>query len=127
MWFEVDKGMRAGLPTELAARLKALEPEIRKLRQANGFLRKAIAHFAQAELDRLFTRWPPSSMSIVRYPRSSRSAGFWRSPRLSTTNASPGRAFPGGYATHERVDWFNKSRLFEPIGNFLPAAVEDRY
>ena len=33
-------------------KLKALERENRELRQANEILRKASAHFAQAELDR---------------------------------------------------------------------------
>ena len=49
---EIDAGRRAGLPTEAAARLKALERENRELRQANEILRKASAYFAQAELDR---------------------------------------------------------------------------
>jgi transposase-like protein len=53
---EVDKGMRAGVPTELADKLKALERENRELRQANEILRKASAYFAQAELDRPFKR-----------------------------------------------------------------------
>ena len=35
-------------------RLKALEREVRELRQANEILRKASAYFAQAELDRRF-------------------------------------------------------------------------
>ena len=49
---EVDAGMRAGVPTDMAAKLKALERENRELRQANEILRKASAYFAQAELDR---------------------------------------------------------------------------
>ena len=51
---EVDSGVRAGVPTDMAARLKALERENRELRQANEILRKASAYFAQAELDRRF-------------------------------------------------------------------------
>jgi transposase len=51
---EVDSGVRAGLPTESAERLKALERENRELKQANEILRKASAYFAQAELDRRF-------------------------------------------------------------------------
>lgn len=51
---EVDSGVRAGLPTEVAEKLKALERENRELRQANEILRKASAYFAQAELDRRF-------------------------------------------------------------------------
>jgi transposase-like protein len=53
---EVDGGKRAGVPIELAERLKALERENRELRQANEILRKASAYFAQAELDRPFKR-----------------------------------------------------------------------
>ena len=53
---EVDSGRRAGVPTDLADRLKALERENRELRQANEILRKASAYFAQAELDRPFKR-----------------------------------------------------------------------
>lgn len=51
---EVDSGARTGLPSDAAAKLKALERENRELRQANEILRKASAYFAQAELDRRF-------------------------------------------------------------------------
>ena len=47
---EVDSGKRAGIPTEMADRMKALERENRELRQANEILRKASAYFAMAEL-----------------------------------------------------------------------------
>ena len=53
---EVDTGKRAGVPTDVAEKLKALERENRELRQANEILRKASAYFAQAELDRPFKR-----------------------------------------------------------------------
>ena len=49
---EVDRGERAGVTTEMADRLRALERENRELKQANEILRKASAYFAQAELDR---------------------------------------------------------------------------
>ena len=49
---EVDSGRRAGVPTDMAEKLKALERENRELRQANESLRKASAYFATAELDR---------------------------------------------------------------------------
>ena len=49
---EVNSSKRAGVPTELAERMKALERENRELRQANEILRKASAYFAMAELDR---------------------------------------------------------------------------
>ncbi len=48
---EVDSGKRAGVPTAMADKLKALERENRELRQANEILRKASAYFATAELD----------------------------------------------------------------------------
>ena len=53
---EVDSGKRAGVPTDVAEKLRALERENRELRQANEILRKASAYFAQAELDRPFKR-----------------------------------------------------------------------
>ena len=53
---EVNSGKRAGVPTDVADKLKALERENRELRQANEILRKASAYFAQAELDRPFKR-----------------------------------------------------------------------
>ena len=53
---EVDSGTRAGVSTDVAEKLKALERENRELRQANEILRKASAYFAQAELDRPFKR-----------------------------------------------------------------------
>ncbi len=53
---EVDSGQRAGVPTDMADKVKALERENRELRQANEILRKASAYFAQAELDRPFKR-----------------------------------------------------------------------
>lgn len=49
---EVNSGMRAGVPSDVADRMKVLERENRELRQANEILRKASAYFAMAELDR---------------------------------------------------------------------------
>jgi transposase-like protein len=53
---EVDGGKRAGISTDMADKMKALEREVRELRQANEILRKASAYFAQAELDRPLKR-----------------------------------------------------------------------
>ena len=53
---EVDTGKRAGLSSDMAEKMKALERENRELRQANEILRKASAYFAQAELDRPLKR-----------------------------------------------------------------------
>ncbi len=47
---EIDAGERAGLPTDMAEEMKALERENRELRQANEILRKASAYLAQAPL-----------------------------------------------------------------------------
>ena len=49
---ERDQGVRAGPTSEDRGRIKALEREVRELRQANEILRKASAYFAMAELDR---------------------------------------------------------------------------
>jgi transposase-like protein len=49
---ERDAGERAGLTSDERDRMKALEREVKELRQANEILRKASAYFAQAELDR---------------------------------------------------------------------------
>ena len=51
---ERDRGLRAGATSEERERIKALEREVRELRQTNEILRKASAYFAQAELDRRF-------------------------------------------------------------------------
>ena len=49
---ERDQGQRPGATTEERERIKALEREVRELRQANEILKKASADFAMAELDR---------------------------------------------------------------------------
>jgi len=93
---EVDAGRRAGAPTDVAERMKALERENRELRQANEILRKASACFAQAELDRPFRRRSRSLTITVRRMGSSRSAGCCRSPRQPATLTSPVAQIPGG-------------------------------
>ena len=49
---EVDTGVRDGVTTAEAQRVKELERENRELRRANEILKLASAFFAQAELDR---------------------------------------------------------------------------
>ena len=49
---ERDQGLRAGPTTAEQERIKALEREVRELRQATEILKKASAYFAMAELDR---------------------------------------------------------------------------
>ena len=51
---EVDAGVRPGVATAEAQRIKELERENRELRKANEILKLASAFFAQAELDRRF-------------------------------------------------------------------------
>ncbi len=53
---ERDRGVRAGASKGEDDRIRALEREVRELRQANEILRKASAYFAQAELDRPLKR-----------------------------------------------------------------------
>src|SRR6201991_4929741 len=76
-----DSGRSPGVPSDVAARLKALERENRELRQANEILRKASAYFALAELDRWFRPRSRSSMITARRMGSSRFARSCRSPR----------------------------------------------
>src|SRR3712207_7870175 len=49
---ERDRARRPGSTTEERERIRALEREVRELRQANEILKKASAYFAMAELDR---------------------------------------------------------------------------
>jgi len=49
---EVDTGVRDGVSTAEAQRVKELEREVKELRRANEILKLASAFFAQAELDR---------------------------------------------------------------------------
>jgi transposase len=49
---EIDDGVKPGVTSAEAARVKELEQEVRELRRANEILRRASAYFAQAELDR---------------------------------------------------------------------------
>lgn len=53
---EVDAGTRAGVPSDVAERLEALERENREPRRADEIPREASACFAQAELDRPLER-----------------------------------------------------------------------
>jgi transposase-like protein len=49
---ETDQDKRSGISSTDRGRLKELERENRGLKQANEILRKALAFFAQAELER---------------------------------------------------------------------------
>ena len=49
---EIDTGVREGVTTAEAQRVKELERKVKELRRANEILKLASALFAQAELDR---------------------------------------------------------------------------
>jgi len=49
---EIDAGVRGGVTTAEAQRVKALEREVKALRRTNEILKRTRAFFAQAELDR---------------------------------------------------------------------------
>lgn len=49
---EADSGVREGVTTSEAQRMKELEREVKELRRANEIMKLASAFFAQAELDR---------------------------------------------------------------------------
>ena len=49
----IETGVRDGVPAAERERIKALEREVKELRQANEILRLASAFFARAERDRL--------------------------------------------------------------------------
>jgi transposase-like protein len=71
---ERDQGKRPGTTTDDRERIKALEREVRELRQANEILRKASAYFAHVELDRSLlptALWPKSVVTqrLLALPR----------------------------------------------------------
>ncbi|MGF7174917.1 transposase-like protein [Azospirillum doebereinerae] len=53
---ERDQGKQPAPSRDEQERIKALEREVRELRQANEILHKASAYFAQAEFDRPFKK-----------------------------------------------------------------------
>ena len=63
---EVDSDKRAGVPSDMAEKLKALERENHELRQANEILRKTSAYFACAQRNSL-TRSPTADSSHDRF------------------------------------------------------------
>ncbi len=93
---DVEAGLAPAVTSEVAAKLKALGPENRELRQANEILRKASAYFAAAERGGRPKTCSHSSMIIVAPTGSSRSARSCRSPHPPTMSMQPGaRIHPG--------------------------------
>ena len=78
---ERDSGKRTGPSAEEREQIKAIEREVKELRQANEILRKASAYFARAELDRRPKTRSHSLMIIKRLTGSSQFAEFRRLPR----------------------------------------------
>jgi transposase len=77
---EIDTGVREGVTTSEAQRVKELEREVKELRRANEIVKVASSFFAQAELDRRFKSRGSPSTSIATLSGSSRSARFCRFP-----------------------------------------------
>ncbi len=152
---DVEASRVPGVPTEVAAKLKALERENRELRQANEILRKASTYFAAAE-----QRRPAHRGGLVHHSdRGSQYVAIKYTERLAEAGIEPsfgsvGDSYDNALAEtinglykaeviHRRApwksceavelatltwaDWFNNRRLLEPIGNIPPAEAEARY
>ena len=57
---DIDSGRKEAQTSDECAQIKAMEREIRDLRQANEMLRKVSAYFAQAQFTHPFKRLLPS-------------------------------------------------------------------
>jgi transposase-like protein len=152
---DVEASRVPGVPTEVAAKLKALERENRELRQANEILRKASTYFAAAE-----QRRPAHRGGLVHHSdRGSQYVAIKYTERLAEAGIEPsfgsvGDSYDNALAEtinglykaeviHRRApwksceavelatltwaEWFNNRRLLEPIGNIPPAEAEARY
>src|SRR5207247_7942260 len=74
---EVDSGKRAGVPSDMAEKLKALERENRELRQANEILRKVLPIAPSRPTIRVS---PSGSMPVLSRRKGVRRAGRGRAP-----------------------------------------------
>lgn len=135
-------GERAGVTTEMADRLRALERENQELKQANEIQRKAFVYFALAELDRKSQFLPikyTERLAETGIAPSVGSAGNSYDNALAETingllkaevvhRRGPWRSFDAvEYATLEWADWFNNRRLLEPVDNIPPAEAEANF
>src|SRR3546814_18944952 len=101
---ESDSGVRDGLTTAEAQRVKALEREVKELRRANEILKLASAFFAQAELDRRLKSGGASLSHIAAPSGSSRFARPCRPPRRDSATGRPScRARLCQYVEHSGV------------------------
>jgi transposase-like protein len=73
---ERDRGERSGLTMDELERLKALEREVRELRQANDILRKTRAYVATAERDRRSK--PSTAAPSIRFRQEAGASGTGR-------------------------------------------------
>ena len=61
---EIDSGARAGVPSDMAAQLKALEREYRELRQANEILRRPVLSLTKGRRHIFLRRRSPPSACL---------------------------------------------------------------
>jgi len=93
---ERDAGQRPGLMTDDRERIKALEREVRELRQANEILRKASAYFAQRKLWRQLAREGivAARCTVARLMRAMGLQGAVRGKKVRTTILDPAATCP---------------------------------
>lgn len=127
---ERDSGVRAGVPTDVATKLKALERENRELRQANEHSDRGSQYVSIRYTERLAEAGVEPSVGSVGDSYDNALAetinGLYKAEVIH--RRGPWRSFEAvEFATLEWVDWFNNRRLLEPIGNIPPAEAEERY
>ncbi len=97
--------------------MKALEREVRELKQANEILRKASAYIAPS-VSSVGDSYGNALAETIN--------GLFRAEVIHRRR--PWRSHDAvEYATLEWVDWFNNRRLLEPIGTIPPAEAEANY
>lgn len=107
---EVDSGKRAGIPADVADKVKAWEREVRELRQANEDLRKASTYFAGQRSGHSRFRAAGRSGALQRRTGSGcRTSLMSRPGQGSFTQPSSSIPAPGG------------SSVGEPAGRPMPA------
>ena len=97
---QVKSGKRAGVLIKVVDKLKALEHEVRELRQANEILRKAYTYFAQAELED-----PPTHGGVAMPVGSTCEARETTNPCDADAVGVRARCVHIGYAAAMRAPW----------------------
>ena len=147
---EIDAGVRQGVTTNEAQRVKDLEREVKELRRANEILKLASAFFAQAEQGSSLLHHSDRGSQYVSIRYTERLAEAGIEPSVGSKGDSYDNALAetinGLYkaelihrrapwktresvelATLEWVSWFNHHRLLEPIGYISPVEAEANY